>query len=156
MSETDGVAAIKQTKYRYLRALDTRDWDLFAAQMTEDVVAEYGASVGAAHQFTDRDALVEFMRTSMTADVISEHRVAHPEITLDGPDSATGTWYLQDKIIVPKYDFMLTGAAFYTDRYRRTDGRWQISVTGYRRTYEATMKMSAMNLTVQPGEALQI
>ena len=49
------------------------------------------------------------MRTSMPANVITEHRVTHPEITVDG-DEATGTWYLQDRVIVPEFNFMLFGA----------------------------------------------
>ena len=49
----------------------------------------------------------------MPADVITEHRVTHPEIDVDG-DEATGIWYLQDKVIVPKFDFMLIGAASIT------------------------------------------
>ena len=45
----------------------------------------------------------------MPASMITEHRVTHPEIDVDG-DEATGIWYLQDKVIVPEYDFMLIGA----------------------------------------------
>ena len=52
----------KQVKYRYLRALDTKHWDEFADTLTEDVVGEYGESIGEEHHFTDRDELVDFMR----------------------------------------------------------------------------------------------
>ncbi len=97
---------IKQVKYRYLRALDTKHWDEFADTLTEDVVGDYGSSLGEEHHFTDRDTLVEFMRTSMPANVITEHRVTHPEIDVDG-DEATGIWYLQDRVIVPDFNFML-------------------------------------------------
>ena len=58
---------IKQVKYRYLRALDTKHWDDFADTLTEDIVGDYGSSLGEEHHFTDRDSLVEFMRTSMPA-----------------------------------------------------------------------------------------
>ena len=46
------------------------------------------------------------MRTSMPANVLTEHRVTHPEIDVDG-DEATGIWYLQDRVIVPEFNFML-------------------------------------------------
>ena len=41
--------------------------------------------------------------------------------------SATGTWYLQDTVIITEHRMLLRGAAFYTDRYVRTDGGWQIA-----------------------------
>lgn len=41
---------------------------------------------------------MSFMRASLGPEVITEHRVDHPEIVVDG-DDATGTWYLQDRVI---------------------------------------------------------
>ncbi|MDT5005622.1 MAG: hypothetical protein QOJ24_2798 [Mycobacterium sp.] len=147
---------IKRVKYRYLRALDTKHWDDFADTLTADIAGDYGSSVGEEHHFTDRDTLVEFMRTSMPASVLTEHRVTHPEIDVDG-DEATGTWYLQDRVIVADFNFMLYGAAFYHDRYRRTPDGWRISATGYQRTYEVNMSTEAItNFKVKPGEALNI
>ena len=136
---------IKRVKYRYLRALDTKHWDEYADTMTEDVVGDYGSSLGEEHHFTDRDSLVEYMRTSMPANIVTEHRVTHPEITVDG-DEATGIWYLQDRVIVAEFDFMLIGAAFYHDQYRRTADGWKISATGYKRTYDATMSTESSQL----------
>jgi SnoaL-like domain len=147
------VDDIKQVKYRYLRALDTKKWDEFADTLTEDVVGDYGSSVGEEHNFSDRASLVEYMRSSLPANVITEHRVTHPEITVDG-DEATATWYLQDRVMVPDFDFMLIGAAFYHDRYRRTADGWRISATGYERTYEATMSLKGLDFKLTPGAAL--
>jgi SnoaL-like domain len=146
---------IQRVKYRYLRALDTKHWDEFSDTLTDDVIGDYGESLGEEHHFTDRASLVAFMRESMPADMITEHRVTHPEIDVDG-DEATGTWYLQDKVIVPKYDFMLIGAGFYHDRYRRTAEGWKISVTGYDRTYDASMSVAALNFKVKSGRAVHI
>ncbi|WP_082949804.1 nuclear transport factor 2 family protein [Mycobacterium sp. ACS4331] len=144
---------IKQVKYRYLRALDTKKWEDFAATLTEDVVGDYGSSVGEEHHFTDRESLVAYMRSSLPPNVITEHRVTHPEITIDG-DEATATWYLQDRVMVPDFDFMLIGAAFYNDRYRRTADGWRICATGYERTYEATMSLKGLDFKLTPGAAL--
>jgi hypothetical protein len=150
------IDEIERVKYRYLRALDTKSWDDFADTLTEDIVGDYGSSLGEEHRFTDRDSLVEFMRASMPANVLTEHRVTHPEIDVDG-DQATGTWYLQDRVIVPDFDFMLYGAAFYHDRYRRTPDGWRICATGYQRTYEVNMSTESItNFKVTPGEALNI
>ena len=103
----DDLEAVKALKYRYLRTLDTKDWVAFAETLTEDVVGEYGESLS----FADRDELVGYMRTSVGPGVITEHRVSHPEILIDG-DTASGRWYLQDRVIVPAFSFMMIGAAF--------------------------------------------
>lgn len=145
---------IKTVKYRYLRTLDTKHWDEFADTLTEDVIGHYGESVGEEHHFSNRDELVEFMRSSLGPDIITEHRVTHPEITIDG-DEATATWYLQDRVIAPAFDFMLIGAGFYHDRYRRTDAGWKISETGYDRTYDASMSVAALDFKVKAGRAVK-
>jgi len=147
------VAAIELIKYRYLRTLDTKHWDDFADTLTEDVVGDYGSSMGEEHHFTNRTDLVEYMRSSLGSNVITEHRVTHPEIAVTG-DEATGTWYLQDRVIVAEFDFMLIGAGFYHDRYRRTDDGWRISATGYDRTYDATLSLKNLDFKVTPGIAL--
>ena len=140
-------------KYRYLRALDTKHWDDLADTLTEDITGDYGSSLGKEHRFTNRADLVEFMKTSMPAGVLTEHRVTHQEITIDG-DDAEATWYLQDRVIVPEFNFMLFGAAFYHDRYRKTPDGWKISATGYERTYEVTQSVEGLNFKVKPGTAL--
>jgi hypothetical protein len=147
------IEAIKQVKYRYLRALDTKDWDTYADTMTEDVTGDYGPSLGQELHFTDRPALVDFMKTSLPASIITEHRVTHPEITVDG-DEATAIWYLQDRVIAADFNFMLIGAAFYRDTYRRTADGWKISATTYDRTYDATMSLETLNFKISPGRAL--
>jgi hypothetical protein len=148
MSDID---EIKRLKYSYLRALDTKHWDEFAGTLTEDITGDYGDRL----HFTNRSELVDYMRSSLGAGVITEHRVTHPEITVDG-DEATATWYLQDRVIVAEFNFMLIGAAFYHDRYRRTDGGWKISATGYDRTYEATMSLENLGFKIKPGRALNL
>ena len=81
------------------------------------------------------------------------HQVHHPEIAVDG-DTATARWYLQDKVIVPAFQFMLEGAAFYSDRYVRTPDGWRVAHTGYRRTFEITYDLKDLPGTKVngPGE----
>ncbi|MBO0866108.1 MAG: nuclear transport factor 2 family protein, partial [Mycobacterium sp.] len=112
-----------------------------------------GSSLGEELHFTNRADLVDYMRSALGPGVITEHRVTHPEITVKG-DEATGTWYLQDRVIVAEFNFMLIGAAFYHDRYRRTADGWKISATSYDRTYEATMSLAGTDFKVKPGRAL--
>jgi hypothetical protein len=137
MTDADAWAAtakdihdITQVKYRYLRGLDTKDWSLFATVFVPDVTGDYNGL-----KFDNADALVDYMRTNMPEGMLTLHQAHHPEITVDG-DTATGHWYLYDKVIVEAFKFVLEGAAFYTDHYVRTDDGWKISHTGYVRTWQ--------------------
>ena len=127
------IDEISHLKYRYLRTLDTKQWGEFAACFIPEATADYNGL-----EFTDRDALASYMEANLGEGFITMHQVHHPEIVVDG-DTATGRWYLQDKVIVPAFQFMLEGAAFYDDRYVRTPDGWRIAHTGYRRTYEMSM-----------------
>ncbi len=130
MSTLEDIAAIGQLKYRYLRTLDTKQWDDFTDCFLAEATADYNGLV-----FDDREALVAFMRKNMGEGMLTQHQVHHPEIEVDG-DTATGRWYLQDRVIVEAFRFMMEGAAFYEDRYRRTPDGWRVEHTGYRRTWE--------------------
>jgi hypothetical protein len=133
---SDDRDAIERLKYRYLRSLDLKLWDEFADTLTADVTASYGPKL----RFEGRDAVVGFMRNSLPTAIITVHQCHHPEIEVDG-DAGTGTWYLDDKVIITEHRMLLTGAAFYEDAYRREDGIWRISRTGYVRSYEATQPL---------------
>jgi hypothetical protein len=135
--DVESLDALRRLKYRYLRTLDLKLWDDFADTLTADVQASYGARL----QFDGRDAVVDYMRASLPGSIITVHQCHHPELAVDG-DTATGTWYLEDKVIITEQRMLLTGAAFYADTYRReADGAWRISSTGYIRSYEAMQSL---------------
>ncbi len=128
---------LQRLKYRYLRTLDQKRWDEFGDTLAEDATANYGPKLA----FSGRGNIVEFMRASLGEAVITEHHVGQPEIDIDG-DTAVGTWRLHDVVIARKQRMMLSGAAFYEDRYARgTDGTWRITHTGYQRSYEYWMSL---------------
>jgi SnoaL-like domain len=139
---TDDITALKHLKYRYLRTLDTKRWEEYADTLAADVTADYAGLT-----FESREPLVEYMKANLGPSMITLHQAHHPEIEVDG-DEATGRWYLEDKVIMPDFNMVLEGAAIYTDRYRRTDGGWVITHTGYRRTYDLTYPMDGMKLKV--------
>ena len=134
--DLEELEAIKQLKYRYLRSLDLKQWGEFEDTFSPDATADYGEGL----RFASRDAVVAFMRDSLGPDMITLHQCHHPEISIEGA-SATGRWYLEDKVLMPEHRLILEGAAFYEDRYVRTPGGWRIAHTGYRRTFEVTTSM---------------
>lgn len=124
---------IERLKYRYMRAVDTRDWELLRATLEPDVVAAYGSRLF----FDDAESLVSTLRSSMDGSKITVHHVHQPEITVDG-DTATGVWALMDRVIRKSDRTILDGAAIYHDVYRRgSDGAWRIAETAYERLYES-------------------
>lgn len=127
---------LRRLKYRYLRALDLKLWDEFADTLAPDATAKYGERL----TFSSRDEIVRYMRETVGRDIITVHHCHHPELEVDG-DRATGRWALEDTVIVTDHRLVLRGAAFYEDRYARTDGVWRIQHTGYDRLYEAMISL---------------
>lgn len=139
MSQLEEIEAIKQLKYRYLRAVDLKLWDLLESTFAPDAVAAYD---GGKQSFQGRDAILGWLRSAMENEVITFHQVHHPEIELTSPTTAKGIWYLEDRVINSGPDLpdmpghsILSGAAFYSDEYQKLDGEWKIALTGYERTY---------------------
>jgi hypothetical protein len=128
------IEAIKRLKYKYLRCLDQKLWDEITECFVPETTAAYS---GGKYSFEGSEAIVGFLRRAMGAEsFLSSHRVHHPEITLRGPDSAEGTWALEDVVIEEQWGITIRGAAFYEDRYVKRQDGWRILHTGYRRTYE--------------------
>jgi hypothetical protein len=133
---------IKRLKYRYLRCVDTKNWDELVDTFAVDASADYGTpAYGRPLSFTGRDAIIGFLRENLGPDVITVHFAGQPEIDIDG-DTATGIWCFEDTVIATEHRVVIAGAAFYEDRYTRgDDGRWRIQHTGYQRTYEAILSL---------------
>ena len=128
------IEEIKRLKYKYVRCLDQKRWDEIAECFVPDATASYG---GGAWAFEGRDAILEFLRSSMgSQQFLSAHRVGQPEIDITGPGRAKGTWALMDLVLQLEFKVDIRGAAFYEDTYVKVDGEWKIETTGYKRTYE--------------------
>lgn len=128
------VAAIERLKYAYFRHLDLKEFDALGELLTEDATAAYEDGKSS---FSGRGPIVAWLKESLAdPGIVTQHNGHHPEITLTGPDEATGFWYLYDRVVVPTFDIEIGGTAFYEDRYVRRDGTWMISHTGYRRVFE--------------------
>ncbi|MDH3336195.1 MAG: nuclear transport factor 2 family protein [Gammaproteobacteria bacterium] len=135
MENLQETEAIKQLKYRYFRALDTNDWQLFADCLDESCTAEYGDGK---HSFDNRNAIVDFMSENMSSSsFLSMHHGHHPEISIAADGStATGIWYLQDMIVNLEHNVRIYGTGIYSDRYVKSGDSWKISHTGYARVFE--------------------
>lgn len=151
---------IRRVKYRYLRCVDLKLWDELAGVFTAGATADYGTpALGTPIRLAGRAAIVEFLRGRLGPGIITVHAAGQPEIDIDG-DTASGTWRFEDTVIATEHNVVITGSAFYEDRYARgAGGRWQITHTGYVRVYEAMMsladlpsfRLTASRWAVPPG-----
>ncbi len=138
------LEAIRRLKYAYFRTLDLKQFDELGELLTEDATASYGHAGG---DLEGRNAIVSWLREVMSdPGMVTEHHGHHPEITFMSDTEAHGTWYLQDRVIVPAADVEIGGAAFYEDRYRRTNEGWRIAHTGYTRVFEERRTHSTLEV----------
>jgi len=128
------IESIKRLKYRYARLLDTKAFDELTDCFVPDATASFS---GGQLSFEGRDAIIDFFKSALgSQSMLTTHAMGQPEIELTGPDSARGTWGLQDVVILPEQRLEIRGASFYSDEYVKVDGSWRFRHTGYRRVWE--------------------
>lgn len=119
------IEALKQLKARYFRHMDTKDWTALRTVFTDDARMDIDGFANAGG-----DAIIAFM-----SDVLTPLRTVHhghmPEITLTGPDTATGIWAMFDYVQFPAEGAPqgFHGYGHYHDEYRKQDGTWRIAST---------------------------
>jgi ketosteroid isomerase-like protein len=122
--------AICDTKARYCRFLDEKNWAGYADTFTEDAVLDTRPSGGP--QMRGRDSLVKAVRASIeTATTV--HQVHLPEISMLDANTADVVWAMQDRVIWDDTTARksgrrsLTGYGHYRERFIRCgDGQWRI------------------------------
>lgn len=125
--------AICETKARYCRCLDTKDWAGYADCFTEDLVLDTVPAGG--YRIEGRDNAIAAVRGSVET-ARTAHQVHNPEIRFTGPDEAQVIWAMQDRVEMgPERGEAVgelghTGYGHYRERYVRCpDGAWRIAET---------------------------
>jgi hypothetical protein len=121
------IEDIKMLKYRYIRLVDAHRFDEWGSScFTEDCylsTTELGTWIG-------RDDIVAAVRRGYGS-ARTIHQVHMPEITMTGPDTATGIWSLSDFATWPAEGGPVIdwGRGHYEDSYVRTAQGWRIERT---------------------------
>jgi hypothetical protein len=134
MDTAGEIEAILRLKYAYFRTLDLKQFDQLGQLLTEDATAAYedGRTM-----LEGRTAIVDWLSEALSSPgIVTQHNGHHPEIDLTSDTTATGVWYLLDRVIIPAADLEIGGTAFYEDRYAKTAEGWRIAHTGYMRVFE--------------------
>ena len=134
IQELLAIEEIKRLKYAYMRCVDRKLWDEMATLFVPEATCSYSAGH---YSHEGRDAIVAWLRKGMDRPGFhSTHSVHQPEIRLTALDAATGVWKLEDYVLDTDHDIVISGAAFYQDRYVKRDAHWLILHTGYERVFE--------------------
>jgi hypothetical protein len=156
MPITDTLAekdAIRELKARYFRCLDTKAWDEWRTVFTDDLIvrvdvtpSRLGEKGIPAPSPKGADAFVGQHRVSL-ADYVTVHHGHTYEITLTGPETATGIWAMEDIVQFPGSEGRMHGYGHYHEEYRKMDGKWRIA-----RLYLKRLRVDYIGL-LPPNEA---
>jgi hypothetical protein len=134
MDTAGELEAILRLKYAYFRTLDLKQFDQLGQLLTEDATAAYEDG---RTRLEGRSAIVGWLSEALSSPgIVTQHNGHHPEIDFTSDTTATGVWYLLDRVIIPAADLEIGGTAFYEDRYAKTGEGWRIAHTGYMRVFE--------------------
>lgn len=116
------IEDIKQLKARYYRFNDTQDWKAFRTAFTDD--AYYDSSVQIIH---GADAIVANFSAGLAGGTTA-HSSGLSEITITGPDTATGIWAFRDYVQLAGEGLPIgfRGHGHEHDDYVRTADGWKI------------------------------
>lgn len=135
---TDRIAAlidrddIRALRLRYSTLLDGGETECLDEVFTEDaeVKVSVGSMKGLPQIKQELAAAYQAFDTKRRGQYPFIHAVTNHEITLTGPDAATGNCYLLDLVTDrpgPHHPVLLLGR--YRDEYIRVDGAWRIART---------------------------
>ena len=143
----EDIERIRQLKYRYFRGIDTADIELLRDVLAEDVHIDYHGGTYR-WQVDGRDQMLAAIAAAFNEQTVACHTGHHPEIEVQTPTTATGTWYLTDVFINLRDRVVTTGSALYRDEYVKLAGGWRIKSSTYQRLYEIQEQIdSAPKLT---------
>ena len=116
LQELRDVEELKRLRAQYVRLVDTKQWDAWAALLTDDFRLESDAGV---HE--GRDAAVAMVSAALDAGS-TVHHCFTPEIEVTGPSTATGIWAMEDivRIELDGAPIAFHGYGHYHDDYVRT------------------------------------
>ncbi|OMC36032.1 hypothetical protein A5740_07175 [Mycobacterium sp. GA-1841] len=119
LSEHSEISALL---YRYARAVDSKDWELYRSVFTEDAVIDYssaGAVVGT------RDEVVDWFAANFGVIPWSMHYVTNIEILESNGDTATVRAMFYNPMQLPGLAEMSACGGYYHHELVRTPDGWR-------------------------------
>lgn len=115
------IGEVAALLYRYARAVDSHDWELYRSVFTADAVIDYGADVVVG----DRDQVVDWMAANFSTIPMSMHYITNIEILDDDGDVATVRAMFYNPMTLPGMAEMSSCGGYYHHRLVRTPDGWR-------------------------------
>ena len=157
MNDTEKLFAIeeiKQLKARYMRFVDTKDWDGFRGLFTQDAHLDYSSDMEGLVAHGPDEAVEQIGEPLKT--VTTVHHGHNPEIAITSDTTAEGVWAMDDLLVwdegseppegsnyhSAKPVRSVHGFGHYFETYQRVGGRWLIK----------SVKLTRLRVDVQYAE----
>ncbi|SEH85641.1 Ketosteroid isomerase homolog [Mycolicibacterium rutilum] len=114
-------ADIARLLYRYARAVDTKDWDLYRSVFTDDAVIDYSS---AGIPPGSRDEIAELFSSAFTAIPWSMHYITNIEADISG-DTAEVRAMFYNPIQLPGMAEQSSCGGYYFHQLVRTADGWR-------------------------------
>jgi hypothetical protein len=122
--ELRDIEEIKQLKARYFQHVDAQRWDAWSGEvLAEDVVTHHDSD-----ELEGRGVVVAAVARALEGGRTIHHGNC-PQIAITGPDTAVGTWAMDDLVDLrgPDGPIALHGYGHYVEEYARTPAGWRIA-----------------------------
>jgi uncharacterized protein (TIGR02246 family) len=112
---------IARLLYRYARAVDTKDWELYRSVFTQDAVIDYSS---AGIPAGSRDEIAELLSNGFTTIPWSMHYITNIEADVDG-DTASVRAMFYNPMQLPGMAEMSSCGGYYHHELVRTPDGWR-------------------------------
>ncbi len=117
---SDDLLEISELLYRYARAVDAKDWDLYRSVFTDDAVIDYSSAGAIAGS---RDEVTEWLATGFAAIPMSMHYITNIEVLDHSGDAATVRAMFYNPMQLPGMrDLSYCGGYYHHELVRTVDG----------------------------------
>ena len=128
------IESIKQTKARYFRGIDTKDWEAYASAFAPDAEMDMREQSRNPNHLISGSAKIARFVAELLEGVITAHQGHTPEIELTSDTTANVIWAMEDNLwkvdaSVRKPFTHMNGWGHYRETYRNVDGQWLIQTT---------------------------
>ena len=121
MNPAVDLAEVSALLYRYARAVDSHDWDLYRSVFTADAHIDYGPTVVTG----GLDEVTAWMATNFSAVPMSMHYITNIEIIAASGDTATVRAMFDNPMQLPGVTGLSRCGGYYHHELVRTPDGWR-------------------------------